>query len=500
MRKQALIVRDIEPWHQRPISATYGRLSAPLTAAVMGSTAPFEETISLENPEIRKMIAAAKRDKELSDVQVNLGSVRPIEQMGRIWTNKNTSLPSKLLGTVLSPYDYFSASLGRADHYDPFSNTVTTYTNEPAVLAHELGHAKDFKQKGSPGLYALSRNLTPLRLYQEYRASNNALSALGGQNLTTTERERTAARMNRILGGALGTYVGSAALLGLARYTDVLKDPVRRLAEYIDKHKDSLPFDLGHHVDPIKWSGRALGTGAILASALVGQGIGAGLRPFGTGTKEKNKGKKTMNKKSEAYRRGWEETVARFEKMAGPTSEWLGINFNPLNALGIPIGGLAALATPTRTPQEQAEAEQNSITNAIVPGVGPYNFFKRMGRSAANAGGAGYGALTAEILGGVPSAIAAGLSPLVFDGGKGIMVSNAITGGLHAANLTGALAAAFTKRRTLAEQAALDKNLGRTLLKFIPGVSQYDFFKRMGSTKAYDPERRKTDPEGKEIL
>lgn len=68
-------------------------------------------------------------------------------------------------------------------------------------------------------------------------------------------------------------------------------------------------------------------------------------------------------------------------KTAGPISETLGFS-SPANVLG----GAAALMTPTRSLEQQAkfDATDNAgraVANAVVPGYGAYNMYKRMGSS-----------------------------------------------------------------------------------------------------------------------
>lgn len=52
-----------------------------------------------------------------------------------------------------------------------------------------------------------------------------------------------------------------------------------------------------------------------------------------------------------------------------------------LAAAGIPVGALAAAFTPTRTDEEQDEADRRSGLWNLAPGYGMYNLFKRIGHS-----------------------------------------------------------------------------------------------------------------------
>lgn len=73
------------------------------------------------------------------------------------------------------------------------------------------------------------------------------------------------------------------------------------------------------------------------------------------------------------------------EKQAGYTSEYLSYILNPANILGGSLlGPLASLLSKTRTTKSQATHDtrlKHDILNLLVPGVGPYNSFKRLGYS-----------------------------------------------------------------------------------------------------------------------
>lgn len=66
-------------------------------------------------------------------------------------------------------------------------------------------------------------------------------------------------------------------------------------------------------------------------------------------------------------------------KEAGWKTEIAGAALNPLNVVGNPLGALAALATPTRSLNQQSEADDSTWSNIFIPGAGAYNMFKRTG-------------------------------------------------------------------------------------------------------------------------
>lgn len=173
--------------------------------------------------------------------------------------------------------------------------------------------------------------------------------------------------------------------------------------------------------------------------------------------------------------------IQGIDKVAAILSEEIGSHLNPLNAAGAPLGALAALLTPTRTAEEQSREGPSGVSNLLIPGVGPYNKFKRLGRSASNSPH-GYTQTAAEL--------ATAALPLGVGGAIAAQPGNdqRTAGGvaLAATPLLGAIAALLTDRRTLKEQAAHDNSALGGLSNLIPGAGMYNLLKRYGSTKAYD--------------
>lgn len=99
--------------------------------------------------ELAKRMAKANPD-QLQDVHVNLGGGRLWNDLVRTWNNSRVNPLFRILGTVGVPVADFMSSLRRADHYNPLSNTVTLYSDSPAILTHELGHAIDLNSYSIP--------------------------------------------------------------------------------------------------------------------------------------------------------------------------------------------------------------------------------------------------------------------------------------------------------------------------------------------------------------
>lgn len=96
-------------------------------------------------------------------------------------------------------------------HYSPITNSIGTFGDNPAVLAHELGHAADFNED-KHWIRRASRKLPGYgNLRTEYVANRNAKEILS--NITDDEdrQKRIHALRRSSLYPSYGTYLGGAA-------------------------------------------------------------------------------------------------------------------------------------------------------------------------------------------------------------------------------------------------------------------------------------------------
>lgn len=152
---------------------------------------------------------------DLGSVKVRLNQYAPGGEWRRLARNREMpagwrwtlGLLTVTFYTIL-PDRFFAGLLG-GDNYNPFTNTINLYSDNPAVALHEAAHAKDFATKRNrhwKGGYAALGVLPLVPLWQEAVASNDAISYLHERN--ESARRRTA---YRTLYPAYGTYVGGAA-------------------------------------------------------------------------------------------------------------------------------------------------------------------------------------------------------------------------------------------------------------------------------------------------
>lgn len=294
--KIALEITDAAGLLNNPISGTIGRLDSPRIAMILGTTAPFKPGASSDDEALSDVIDSLKDMPELSDVHLSLGGTTPIDNLSRVWDNKNLSLPGKLFGTLVSPMIDYKTALSRADHYNPYANTVTLFNSDPATLRHELGHAIDFKRKESPILYTLARTVPGVTLYQEAKASGYASddAAKVVQNALDSEDTDGLAmaledvrRTNRVLGGGFGSYVGSAlggvaGSIAGAKYGPKILNSIKMQRPMQPRMKPIVGRGIGQAVGS---------TGGAVLGALIGQLIGKYTQPFLTGESRETYGR-----------------------------------------------------------------------------------------------------------------------------------------------------------------------------------------------------------------
>jgi hypothetical protein len=160
------------------------------------------------DPAIEEDLAAFSHRHGLR-VHVRINEYAPLAELGRLFTEGRPNILLRLTVGLLSWLGY-CLNIGRlfgGDFYSPWTHTVHLSSNHPAIALHEMGHAVDFSRRSWPGLYALSRYIPGVALYQEYVASVYAIEFLHDER-----RHDDEVRAYRLLIPAYSTYVLGAII------------------------------------------------------------------------------------------------------------------------------------------------------------------------------------------------------------------------------------------------------------------------------------------------
>ena len=144
---------------------------------------------------------------ELSGVKVRVNQYAPMEEWRRLRANQSVSWGWRYTFGTFSwlGYTFFPGRVWGGDNYNPYTNTLSLYSDVPAVALHEGAHAKDFSRRAYPGTYAALYTLPVVPLWHEGIATRDALGYL--REFGSAEEEQEA---YTLLYPAYGTYVGGA--------------------------------------------------------------------------------------------------------------------------------------------------------------------------------------------------------------------------------------------------------------------------------------------------
>ena len=144
----------------------------------------------------------------LKAAKFQLNEYNPGQDLSRLVKNHDVAWPYRLLLGLPITLVFDVLLPGRlfpwGDYYNPFTNTVHLYSDHPAIALHEAGHAHDFATRRFKGTYAATRLIPFVDLYQEYKATDEALDYL-----KETQDHATEISAYKILYPAYGTYVGA---------------------------------------------------------------------------------------------------------------------------------------------------------------------------------------------------------------------------------------------------------------------------------------------------
>jgi hypothetical protein len=158
-------------------------------------------------PAIEAALAGYLQRNGLENTKVRVNQYRPGAEWRRLFRNKAVAPGWRYsLGVVsVASYTVFAGRVFGGDNYNPYTNTISLYSDLVSTAIHEGGHAKDFAGKEMKGTYAAVYSLPFAPLYYEAKATNDALGYLRAERSVTEQKQGY-----KVLYPAYGTYIGGS--------------------------------------------------------------------------------------------------------------------------------------------------------------------------------------------------------------------------------------------------------------------------------------------------
>lgn len=153
---------------------TIGRFFAILPNLVRATPEGITGTIS---PEMAHEITQRYADVEWKDTPtLNINKSPLFSQLKRLWSQDRQAngLFRATVGTVSTVGRWIGGRIGRVDNYNPYSNTVTLYTGNWAIITHRMGLAQYFDKSQHISSEIASRWFGYNRIFQDREAIKNA--------------------------------------------------------------------------------------------------------------------------------------------------------------------------------------------------------------------------------------------------------------------------------------------------------------------------------------
>ena len=192
-----------------PIDALGNLLALP-TKLVLWSWKFSNHAISQETENALVKFLDARTLPAFEETVYRLNEYAPLDDLRALRRNHHVAwpyrlllgLPLTLITDVLLPGRIFPWG----DYFNPYTNVTHLYSDDAAIALHEAGHAYDFADFPAKGTYSAIRLIPFVDLYQEWRATDEAISYLVEAGDRNAELHAY-----RMLWPAYSTYIGGYA-------------------------------------------------------------------------------------------------------------------------------------------------------------------------------------------------------------------------------------------------------------------------------------------------
>lgn len=160
-------------------------------------------------------------DRGLNDVKLRVNQYDPIGEWKRLIQNKRVSPGWKYTAGVLRTAEYtvLPGRIFGRDDYNPFTNTVSIYSDTPVMGLAPSAYAYDVHQRDLPGTYATFQSLPLIAMYHETIAAKDVIdyTMSKGTFHAPEVRHILYSRYGMEAGGEIGRFIpGSGTVFEVA--------------------------------------------------------------------------------------------------------------------------------------------------------------------------------------------------------------------------------------------------------------------------------------------
>lgn len=192
---------------------------------------PEPDPVELE-ADRQQAIAVAQdylQANELADVNIDVRRYEPAEQWARLRANERVAPLWKATGGTLGflSYTLLPRRALHADHYDPFTNTLSLNSTRPTSALYEAAVVKQYRKQPMLGTYAMLQYVPLVPLIHHSQTTSDVLTYARVTKQTELERKLYPTTYAR-LGGAVVSE--TLSVTPLAAGTPFIVAPLMRAA------------------------------------------------------------------------------------------------------------------------------------------------------------------------------------------------------------------------------------------------------------------------------
>jgi len=207
---QACVRPQIERGERRPVIDGIGWVVGIPNKIILWDRRVENHNVSEQTEAV---MAQYVNDLGLADTKVRLNQYAPIDEWRRLTQNKEVAWGWRYTMGVWFWVDeaVFPGRIFGGDHYNPYTNTISIYSDAPSIAVKEGSRARDIRSRRMPGTYATVNTLPLISMWHETIATGYAFDYLHTE-LPEAEQEGY-----HLLYPAYGAHLGS----DLASFTPV---------------------------------------------------------------------------------------------------------------------------------------------------------------------------------------------------------------------------------------------------------------------------------------